>query len=243
MKLVYDGSFEGFLSLVYEVYYKKIAVESISKTIPDTLFLDDIIHIETDNEKAQKVLDSLKTKFTKKYFEDILVVFMCDSKSFEKDLLEFIILGFKDNKNLENITFEAVFAIQGYIKEYFRHHHKLTGFTRFVELEDGTLYAKLESKFNNLYHLGKFFLKRFNNQKYIIHDINRKLAFVKMDGFTGVQEVSDFDIPTLSKNEEKFSKLWKRFFKSVAIKERENKKVQRNFVPLLYRTYMNEFED
>jgi mevalonate pyrophosphate decarboxylase len=65
MKLVYDGSFEGFLSLVYEVYYKKIALESISKTIPDTLFLDDIIHIETDNEKAQKVLDSLKTKFTK----------------------------------------------------------------------------------------------------------------------------------------------------------------------------------
>ncbi len=58
--------------------------------------------------------------------------------------------------------------------------HKLTGFIRFEELEDKTLYAKIESKFNVVYFLGRHFLKRFNNQNFIIHDLNRKLAFVKI---------------------------------------------------------------
>ena len=37
--------------------------------------------------------------------------------------------------------------------------HKLTGFIRFEELEDKTLYAKIESKFNVVYVLGRHFQK------------------------------------------------------------------------------------
>jgi len=79
----------------------------------------------------------------------------------------------------------------------------MTGFVRFVELEDKTLYVKVDSKFNVIYFLGKYFLKRFNNQK--------------------------------------FSKLWQTFFKSVARESRKNKNLQRQLVPFLFRTYINEF--
>ena len=111
------------------------------------------------------------------------------------------------------------------------------------ELEDGTLYGKIESKFNVVYFLGKHFLKRFNNQNFIIHDLDRKLAFVKIDEEFSIQEVAYFDEPTFSSNEEKFQKLWKSFFKGVTIKERINLKLQQNLVPLVYRTYMSEFFD
>ena len=156
-------------------------------------------------------------------------------------LLEYIILGFKDTKQLFNINNSAVFYLETLEKELFRHVHKMTGFIRFEELDDKTLYAKIQTKFNIAYFVGKHFLKRFNNQNFIIHDINRKIAFIKTKDDCSIQEVAFFDEPNYSTNEEKFQKLWKRFFKGVTIEERINPKLQQQLVPLLYRTYMSEF--
>ena len=241
MIVIYDGSFEGFLTLVYEVYYQKLNPKKILKELPNSLILDDIRVIESDEIKSLKVLEALKKKFTKKHFETIFHIFMCDSVEFELDLLHFIILGFKSQKELENINYPFVFNIQNLEKELFRYSHKMTGFIRFSELEDGTLYGKIETKFNIVYHLGTHFSERFNNQNYIIHDIKRKLAFVKIGNTHQVQEVATFDEPTMSVNEEKFSNLWKTFFASVAIQSRKNLKLQRQMVPLIYRTFMTEF--
>ena len=56
-----------------------------------------------------------------------------------------------------------------------------------------------------------------------------------------MQKVADYEIPLRSESEEKFQNLWKTFFDSVAIKSRKNKKLQQQTVPLIYRTYMTEF--
>ena len=243
MILVYDGTFEGFLSLVYEVYYKKLKPIKIYKTLPNEMIFEEILELKTSKDNAIKVLNAIKTKFPKELIQRILNIFMCDSKEFELYLLEYIIIGFKETKQLYNINNSCVFYLNSLEKELFRNIHKLTGFIRFEELEDGTLYAKVESKFNVVYFLGKHFLKRFNNQNFIIHDLNRKLAFVKIQNDFSVQEVAFFDEPTYSSNEQKFQKLWKSFFSGVTIKERINPKLQRQLVPLLYRTYMSEFLD
>ena len=241
MILVYDGTFEGFLSLVYEVYYKKLKPIKIYKNLPNEMIFEEIFEIETLQENTIKVLNAIKTKFPKELIQRILNIFMCDSKEFELYLLEYIIIGFKETKQLYNINNSYVFYLNNLEKELFRNVHKLTGFIRFEELEDGTLYAKVESKFNVVYFLGKHFLKRFNNQNFIVHDLNRKLAFVKIQNDFSVQEVAFFDEPNYSSNEQKFQKLWKSFFNAVTIKERLKPKLQRQLVPLLYRTYMSEF--
>ncbi|MCG3697383.1 TIGR03915 family putative DNA repair protein [Aliarcobacter butzleri] len=241
MILVYDGTFEGFLSLVYEVYYKKLKPIKIYKILPNEMIFEEILELKTSKDNAMKVLTAIKTKFPKELIQRILNIFMCDSKEFEMALLEYIIIGFKEVKQLYNINNSCVFYLNNLEKELFRNVHKLTGFIRFEELEDATLYAKVESKFNVVYFLGKHFLKRFNNQNFIIHDLNRKLAFVKMQNDFSVQEVAFFDEPNYSSNEQKFQKLWKSFFNAVTIKERLKPKLQRRLVPLLYRTYMSEF--
>ena len=41
----------------------------------------------------------------------------------------------------------------------------------------------------------------------------------------------------------KFNDLWKSFFNSIGIKERNNYKVQRNFMPKKYWKYITEMED
>ncbi|WNL34347.1 TIGR03915 family putative DNA repair protein [Arcobacter cryaerophilus gv. pseudocryaerophilus] len=243
MILLYDGTFEGFLSLVYEVYYKKLKPTKIYKTLPNEILFEEILEINSSKESAIKVLNAIKTKFPKEILEKILNIFMCDSKEFEMALLEYIVIGFKDSKQLYNINNSCVFYLNNLEKELFRVTHKLTGFIRFEELEDKTLYAKIESKFNVAYFLGRHFLKRFNNQNFIIHDLNRKLAFVKMQNDYSIKEVAFFDEPNYSSNEEKFQKLWKSFFSGVTINERTNLKLQTQMVPLLYRTYMSEFKN
>ena len=243
MILLYDGTFEGFLSLVYEVYYKKLKPTKIYKTLPNEILFEEILEINSSKESGIKVLNAIKTKFPKEILEKILNIFMCDSKEFEIALLEYIIIGFKDSKQLYNINNSCVFYLNNLEKELFRVTHKLTGFIRFKELEDKTLYAKIESKFNVVYFLGRHFLKRFNNQNFIIHDINRKLAFVKIKNDYSIKEVAFFDEPIYSSNEQKFQKLWKSFFSGVTINERTNLKLQTQMVPLLYRTYMSEFKN
>ena len=241
MILVYDGSFEGFLSLIYEVYYQKLKPLKIYKTLPNEMIFDEIKEIVTIEENSKKVLDSMKKIFPKDIVCKILNIFMCDTKEFEMALLEYIILGFKDTKQLLNINNSSIFYLESLEKELFRHVHKMTGFIRFEELEDGTLYAKIQTKFNVAYFLGKHFLKRFNNQNFIIHDIEREIAFIKIENHISIENIASFDAPTYSENEAKFQKLWSSFFNSVSIKERTNLKLQQNQVPLIYRTYMNEF--
>ena len=65
MILLYDGSFEGFLSLVYEVYYKKLQPNRIYKELPQELILEELIEIETSKENSAKVLTAIKEKFPK----------------------------------------------------------------------------------------------------------------------------------------------------------------------------------
>ena len=117
----------------------------------------------------------------------------------------------------------------------------MSGFTRFEELEDKTLYAKIDVKYNILYFLAKHFNKRFNNQNFIIHDLKRKLAYIHIDGNRSIQKVAHFEEPKRSSDEQMFQNLWRTFFNSVSIQSRQNKKLQQQFVPLIYRTYMSEF--
>lgn len=243
MILIYDKTFEGFLTLVYDVYYEKLKPNSILKERPNNLILEEIKQIQSNEIKATKVLEAIKKKFSKKAFQTILNIFMCDNDDFELHLLNFIIIGFKDKNELFNINNSSIFYIQNLEKQLFRANHKMSGFLRFEELEDNTLYAKLESRFNLCYFLGKHFYKRLNNQNYIIHDINRKLAFIKDKTSIKVENIASFEEPNLSKDEEKFKKLWNGFFEAVSIESRKNEKLQKTLVPLLYRTYMTEFKN
>jgi hypothetical protein len=56
-----------------------------------------------------------------------------------------------------------------------------------------------------------------------------------------MHSVLDASEPILHQEEKKFQTLWKTFFDTVCIESRKNLKQQRNYVPLLYRGLMTEF--
>jgi probable DNA metabolism protein len=108
-------------------------------------------------------------------------------------------------------------------------------------LEDGLLYAKIAPPRNVLPLLGKHFVKRLGTERFIIHDITRGWIVVYDGKSLQMHEVLDASVPRLHEDEKQFQELWRTFFHTVAIESRKNYKVQRNFVPLLYRELMTEF--
>ncbi|ACZ12179.1 TIGR03915 family putative DNA repair protein [Sulfurospirillum deleyianum] len=242
MILLYDGSFEGFLTLVYEVYYEKLPLTRIVKQPLDSLCFERCHEIFSDEQKAQKVLHAIKKHFSKERQRTIFNIFLCDTKEHEMALFEYIRIGFKNPKELANITNAHLFYIQNLEKELLSLVHKMYGFTRFEELEDGTLYAKVASKFNILPFLGEHFSKRLGKIPFIIHDTTRSLAFLRDESSHEIHSIVSFDTPLYSKEEVEVKQQWQRFFQATTIQSRHNPKLQRNLVPLLYRTYMSEFQ-
>jgi len=237
----FDGSFEGFLTLIYESYYQKFKASKITTDKVELLLTQDIIKINSDAQKAKKVYLSMKKKFTKKGFKRVAHCFLSKKDDFYLPLYEYILLGFKDCQNLENINIQSVQKVHEIEKKVFRSLHKAYGFTRFVELDDGTMYAKVKLEFYLLPLLANHFRKRLNSCNFIIHDVEAKMVAWHKDKKLEFFNVDSFDAPPLSKDEEKFSRLWKLFFESVSIESRKNEKLQKKMLPLFYREFMTEF--
>lgn len=237
----YDGSFEGFLSLVHQSYTFKTLPDSITSDSTPASLLDDQMWIETDEEVAQRVAASLQERFSKETLQRLKHAFLCDDSSPERDLLLYIRLGFKSPKFLEDFAHPIVYAIHGYERRVLSTLHKMNAYLRFEELEDKTLYARIAPPRNVLPLMAEHFRKRLRGESFIIHDTARSIALLYHENDIHMMRVSSFENPILSKEEASFRHLWKTFFESVAIEARINPALQRSHVPLKYRTYMTEF--
>lgn len=237
----YDGSFDGFLSLVHQSYTLKTIPDTITRSENVGTLLDERLFIQTDPLHVQKVAASLHHHFSKEAIERVKHAFLCDDAEFERNLLLYIRLGFKSSESLNDIAHPTIYAAHSYQRRVLSTLHKMNAYLRFEELEDKTLYAKIAPPRNILPLMGTHFRKRLRGEPFIIHDTARSLALWFRDGEMKIESIETYTDPEPSLEEEKFRRLWKTFFDHVAIESRINPTLQRSHVPLKYRTYMSEF--
>ena len=83
------------------------------------------------------------------------------------------------------------------------------------------------------------FFERYGDERIIYDEHRAKAVLISKNGYEIVSaSVEQFET---SEDEKRFEKLWRLFFDTVAIKERENKRLQQSFVPQRYRENMPEF--
>lgn len=242
MRWEYDGSFEGFLCCVAKSYRDRALPDTLRDGAPPGLF-DAPQWVETDAMTAKKVLEGIRDKLGHEHARCIFHAHLCDDSAPERDLLLYLRLGFKDVRHLQDLANPVVYAVEQYQKRVLSTLHKMHAFTRFEELSDGLLYARIAPPRNMLPILGTHFKKRFGTERFIIHDVKRATALTYESGTLRLHSVHDYDIPERSADEARFQDLWKRFFDTVAIDARLNSDLQRQHVPLKYREYMTEFGD
>ena len=120
--------------------------------------------------------------------------------------------------------------------------HRLKGFLRFMESKSGALYAPYSPDNDITELLMPHFAERLKAEKFVIHDVKRKIAGMYdgrewIMGYAGEAEIY------LSEYERAFENLWKKYYKSVNIEERPHIKQMKGYMPVRYWKYMPEKKD
>lgn len=251
--LVCDGSLDGIFTAIYRAYdmrYGHEFIQIVEK--PENgagmnyeLFAE-YIDIDTDYDLSMKVARSIKQKISYEVYEMIARAALSEMVGRSDVIYRFVILGFDMGKNvvqhLSNDTVNQIFTLN---RNVGNEAHHLTGFLRFQEVGDGMLMSIIKPKNHILSLLLPHFADRLSQEDFIIYDEGRGIAAIhpkNQEPF--LMEIEEEMIQALNcskSREEEYVKLWKAFYQSVSIKERENLKLQRNNLPLRFRGNMTEF--
>lgn len=241
---IYDGGFISFISLIVELFKNKIIPNDI-KLIDsyDKGLFDNEIFLRVDNEEDNIYL--LKSKISKQALYGIYNVFLSNDKNKEMIIYNFLINYFKYGNRVFNMRrIDAVNDLINISKYVRGEAHKLKGFLRFSKMKNNFYYAKFESVNNVIGILATHFSKRLREDNFIIHDTKRGIyAIYDREKVIYLTNEEIIDLNLEKDNEDLIEDLWKSFYKTIGIKERENKRCRQNFMPKKYWKNMLEMED
>jgi probable DNA metabolism protein len=234
LRYIYDGSFDGFLSVIYHCYYGR-APECIERnSVYDFNILYEDKVIETDIWKSNKVYAAIHEKISEDTLIYVYQGFLSEAPGVELKLFKYLQIGFKLGSKVNDLlTDETVREVQKYSSKVAYEAHRFLGLVRFQEFK-GILYAAIEPSYNILELLGNHFKARLSNEKWIIHDIKRKTGIVYENNQWTLRDLKFEKLESTEKEELFYQKLWKTFHKSIAIKERTNERLQIQHMPKRY---------
>ncbi|WP_116789874.1 TIGR03915 family putative DNA repair protein [Flavobacterium psychrotrophum] len=251
---IFDGSFEGLLTAVFESYDRK---EKAVRLVWDKLYqpemLDESFEILNDEAKATRVWTGLKKKLVPQWAVMFYKAYLSEDPQTFQDLFDFAHYIFDNVKGAEqNFGNPHVMAVSKVDRKVNREKHRMKAFIRFQKTADGIYYCPVEPDFNVLPLIATFFKNRYADQQWIIYDVKRKYGlFYNLHTVEEItyEFVSAIDTRKIAlpkeltdEKEELASILWKDYFNSTNIPARKNMKLHIQHVPKRYWKYLNEKE-
>lgn len=247
--LLYDASFDGLFTAIFEVFeyhYKDVEIVNRERFHQENIFAE-IHEVITQTDKSERVLKKLEQNLGKKGVHKVLKVFLSEDPELEKIILSAVKQSVKNPEEniLENYADADIMKISKICKSVDRESHRMTAFVRFEKMQDGIFFSKIDPDFNVLPLIRKHFSDRYQDQKWMIYDLRRNY------GILYDLETSDFFYPEkkleIQNYQEKFhdeeknyQTLWQRYFTKTNIVERKNLKLHVQHVPKRYWKYLTE---
>ncbi len=233
---LYDGTFNGFLTLVFDCYCTKTLPQKIFPEMEYfSNFLDTPIFIETDFEKSKRVFYGIEKNIGYTTLYNTYYAFLSNEKEKEIFLLKYLCNGFEFGPEINNrLTISYVFKVMNMKKRSFGECHRLKGLLRFQEVGRNLYYASIHPDNNIIEPLGQHFINRLPNQNFIIHDKTRNVCLLYNGKEYKIVDSTNLKIPNISEEEQKYQELWKLFFKTISISERKNPRCQMQYMPKKY---------
>ncbi len=238
---LYDGTFEGFLTCVYHHY----ATERASGIYPKESYQPNLLvqskEVNAEEVLANRVYTGIRNKISSFDLERIYKVFLSSYQDKENILLRYIQLGFKMGGGISRLHGNSiVYDVQKVDKQVAFEVHRYKGLLRFTVLVNDVMYSPIEPDHDILELLSDHFTIRFRDDPFIIHDKKRNKAMIAAGGQWYICEFSETALPDKSTKELDYQRLWRNYFDTIAIKERTNKKCQKNFMPVRYWKHLTE---
>jgi len=239
---IYDGSFEGLLTCVFEAYRRKFDPRMVAEDKYQEELFEKVIPIQTNQDFSQRVADKLQA-IDRLIFPTVQHCYLADDPDKEQIIFNYIKKALKHGKTVNwRYSDPDVASALECVRTVSREAHKFKGFLRFQELEDGSWYAACEPDNCIIPLISGHCRERFADQNWIVHDVKRDLAVICREGEVTIYthtELANIE-QHLSTGEKRYQNLWKTFFKNIAIAERKNPKLQRQFMPKKYWKYLVE---
>lgn len=248
-----EDSIEGIFSAVYAAWELKYGHENTELQISGTegtnieLF-STYIMLQPDAEKAEKVLNTIRRKCSDRVYESLFHAACADAADKADAIYRYIQVALQmGNKVFNHLTDPAVVRIMELSRAVGNAEHHYLGFLRFIEIPGNILLARYEPKPRLTELIMPHFVERFPEERFVIWDTRRNVAGVHVPGENYIMlQLSENQVAVLKQYSEdniKAEQMWKTFVDHISIKERENRKLQQNNLPLHFRTYMPEFNE
>ena len=241
---------EDIMTCIYDAWIEALQIghdqiQLKKEPIFQTTLLDEYIHVDGDSFKAEKVTRSIRRDISSRAY---LYVYYA-SLSAEEDALQaiynFLRVGFAIGAGvLENYTNPHVMRIIELYRSVGNESHHFREFARFQSLDGHVYVSHLEPKSDVIMLVGRHFADRMPSEHWMIIDDKRFIAVVHpadQDYYLTILSKEEMDRLSIQ-TDDPFIDLWKDFFNTIGIKERENHQCQRNLMPLWYRKHMTEFQ-
>lgn len=248
--VVYNGTFEGFLCAVFDVYEYKLSDVNIvpAHKHQPSLFAEPHF-VNFDATHSDRVWKGLEKKLTKEAQDQVYRTFLSEIDGIENTLLQYIQYVFASETFMEaDYSNSAVLTVFQTAKKVWREKHRMEAFVRFQRTSDDLYYAIVEPDYNVLPLIAAHFQTRYADQRWLIYDARRNYGlYYNLDAVSTVQiqfaeTVSGAqDISSVyDETEAIYQQLWKQYFKSVNISARKNTKLHIQHMPRRYWKYLPE---
>jgi probable DNA metabolism protein len=248
--MVYDGSFEGLLTVIFEVFEYKLSNMAItSKESYTSSMFGTFRTTITNEEKARRVWKGLSQKISAGALAQMYKTFLSGEPGIENTLVEYAQYVFTSNRTIEcNYAHPAVLKVMQTARKVHREKHRMEAFIRFQLTLDGLYYAICQPDYNVLPLIEKHFKDRYADQRWLIYDQTRKygiyydLEKVETVRLSFSEEVNNGkNIATIfDEKEALYQQLWQQYFNSVNIAARKNMKLHIQHMPRRYWKYLPE---
>lgn len=250
-KIIYlcEDTPDGIFTAIYDAWAAHLPQECLSiqvEYLHTMRLFADYVYVQTDFDKAVKVARSVRNKIGQEAYDMIYKA----SLSYEEDKIDaiyrFLKLGFYYGKEVTDMHGQdSVCRVFELKRNVWNEAHSFREFLRFHASEEEILIARIQPKNQVLPILADHFSDRFPEENFVIlDDVHTMGVFHEKEKqwYLAPLEKSILERIWSQRESAEYERLWKSFFKSIAISERANYKCQRNMCALRYRDYMIEFQ-
>jgi probable DNA metabolism protein len=246
MQLMYDGSFEGWLTGVFDIYERKFSNAKFVR--PDqnqSAFFTDQHLVISDEQKAKRVWKGLQLKLTTRGLNEVYRSFLSEIPGVENTLLSYVRHTFSSKGYFSH---PDILAISQTARKVYREKHRMEAFVRFQRTADELYYAVVDPDFNVLPLIRNHFKERYADQRWLIYDSRRKYGiYYDLNEVSEIQMEFSDDVQSAENiaaihhpEEQMYQALWQQYFSSVNIAARKNMKLHIRHMPVRYWKYLPE---
>jgi len=239
---LYDGSFDGLLTVYFYAYNDKNIYEICSQATYQPSLHTIPKDIVTQTDKAERIRKSVYAKLSSSVMYNLYLLYLSELPNCNMLGLEYLRLCYSQGLAIHNAKHHPVIRqLEDYRYKVTRELDRIKGFLRFQQIDSRVYYADFAPDHNQLPLLRNHLEKRFSDQKWIVHDKRRNTALIYNLQHSILIPFTDEEAAQLLKDkQDDYVELFQRYFNTINIKERTNKRLQDQYMPKRYREYMPE---